>query len=960
MDAVAEDAVASSSTNIHHQILEGDLVHVSVGPKGDHGMVAHLPGLYYTGQPLLPAATFRIFRVDGTMETAEARDITIIDRGYFRSGQFVVSASSDIHHGRIGVVTESNSTLDLVKLVGHGGPPVMAMTGVAPGCLRRVRELCLGDFVVSGPWLGRLVKVPLELDVLCPVVATNKRIFHDRRKSSFYPGLRVTSPADGFKYCRWLRGYWKPSRKVGTIAKVHIMGALVHWIASAHHGADPRLVQESAPPAYQDPADLTFFCSAYDCYWGVGDRCFLRLRDTQEQAPKKQNATMHHRKQPTRKLLHLDGRRRTRQRQPAEVEQPMSVASTRTTVDVLWQDGTRQSGVRSTCLLPYQMTSEHEFFPGFYVVDGVAPAADAVAVVEDATEQTTEKKRVGVVRCVNSGDQTVGVSWLTEASSLDEATEIDTVSAYDLALQPGPHAFYGHVVVRRPPSGCPDASEVRAAADLSWVGHVVDLVDGRVQVKWADSTVSMVLPDEISIVTELYYWELEAEMVGDGDDWVDVNSVDGEREDEDSANSLYTEPQNPPEGSNVQGDIDSVNEEDDDLVDEDDSCTAKKASRKGAIIQYMSQLARQVLAQTMRYFGNRLLSSSLGSELAGGAANEGAHVAVPDGHHSTSNHDAIHAIPAALTSNDTCADDDGCAEKVKNIEHPTGDEDQFHFPYFDVTHSPLDHHYIDNVGLGASGGKRWVKAVQKEWKILENNNLPDTIYMRVFEDRMDLLRAVIVGASGTPYHDGLFFFDLHLPPSYPDVPPMVYYHSFVCLSLLNTFGGEESEVWSPATSSLLQVVVSIQGLILNDQPYYNEVGYQTLVDKPEGCRNALPYNENAYLLTLRTMLHLLRRPPSGFEGFVKDHFCRRGRFILRACEAYLRGCVVGMLDGEACAIQGSKEDRSCSAGLRMALSNVLPKLVAALAEIGAEGCECDQFHELHDPLIGGDGVQRAH
>lgn len=44
--------------------------------------------------------------------------------------------------------------------------------------------------------------------------------------------------------------------------------------------------------------------------------------------------------------------------------------------------------------------------------------------------------------------------------------------------------------------------------------------------------------------------------------------------------------------------------------------------------------------------------------------------------------------------------------------------------------------------------------------------------MRVYEDRMDLLRAVIVGAYGTPYQDGLFFFDFHLPPTYPDVPPV--------------------------------------------------------------------------------------------------------------------------------------------------------------------------------------------
>ena len=98
----------------------------------------------------------------------------------------------------------------------------------------------------------------------------------------------------------------------------------------------------------------------------------------------------------------------------------------------------------------------------------------------------------------------------------------------------------------------------------------------------------------------------------------------------------------------------------------------------------------------------------------------------------------------------------------------------------------------------------------------------DTIYVRAFEDRMDLLRAVVVGASGTPYHDGLFFFDLQLPSSYPVAPPQVYYHSFglrlnpnlyasgtVCLNLLNTFGGERTEVWSSVTSSLLQVVVSI-------------------------------------------------------------------------------------------------------------------------------------------------------
>lgn len=51
-------------------------------------------------------------------------------------------------------------------------------------------------------------------------------------------------------------------------------------------------------------------------------------------------------------------------------------------------------------------------------------------------------------------------------------------------------------------------------------------------------------------------------------------------------------------------------------------------------------------------------------------------------------------------------------------------------------------------------------------------NSTDGIYVRVYEDRMDLVRAVIVGAYATPYQDGLFFFDFHLPPEYPDVPPV--------------------------------------------------------------------------------------------------------------------------------------------------------------------------------------------
>lgn len=52
---------------------------------------------------------------------------------------------------------------------------------------------------------------------------------------------------------------------------------------------------------------------------------------------------------------------------------------------------------------------------------------------------------------------------------------------------------------------------------------------------------------------------------------------------------------------------------------------------------------------------------------------------------------------------------------------------------------------------------------------------PAEVYVRAYESRMDLLRAVIIGAEGTPYHDGLFFFDVHFPSNYPNVPPVCFW-----------------------------------------------------------------------------------------------------------------------------------------------------------------------------------------
>ena len=60
----------------------------------------------------------------------------------------------------------------------------------------------------------------------------------------------------------------------------------------------------------------------------------------------------------------------------------------------------------------------------------------------------------------------------------------------------------------------------------------------------------------------------------------------------------------------------------------------------------------------------------------------------------------------------------------------------------------------------------------------------DAIYVRVYESRMDLLRAVIVGPADTPYHDGLFVFDVHFPPTYPDIPPVCVWWKYPILIIV--------------------------------------------------------------------------------------------------------------------------------------------------------------------------------
>jgi hypothetical protein len=100
--------------------------------------------------------------------------------------------------------------------------------------------------------------------------------------------------------------------------------------------------------------------------------------------------------------------------------------------------------------------------------------------------------RYGIVRSLDVSNQIVRVSWMKTADEhggyvVEE--EEETVGAYDLGDDPDHRVLHGDVVVRQQSSESTSDSEAAVAThDLSWVGHVIDLCDGLVQVNWGDRT----------------------------------------------------------------------------------------------------------------------------------------------------------------------------------------------------------------------------------------------------------------------------------------------------------------------------------------------------------------------------------------------------------------------------------------------------------------------------------------
>ena len=980
-----------------------------------------------------------------------AGELVVLDRS-FMHGDIAARASAPL--GETAVVTAVHLSVDL--LWPESGA---TLEGVRSSALAHTRPFRVENYVVhpTNPWLGRVedqrdtVTLQFADGAVCRIADADPNHLMpaehnappDMEDCPFYHGMAVHCEAPYvLRQATWLVGQHKNGRNEGVVIDVEPGQVNVGWLFPASGAtADGNAASADPPPPVVEGAELLPLSYFMHMGWQLGDWALLRPHvpgpslAARVELVKKQGARLvvdgggeaageaanGGRRQ------RRGGRQRNRLRTLARgLPQAALVTKTHTTVDVVWQSGEEERGIKSTDLVPVTHLGDHDFWPQEYVVErtedgesdqresqeragfeafaaesrervarGLQGAAGGAALEDrisvelkrewrdlgDAQRQafvergeapsTYASRRVGYVETVSHADRTAMVRWLApntagKFDAVEGAAAAEEVSVYELGANSEYSYHVGDVVLSLPEDGAPpralsgaqadaqglppmapwlistlcwpqeeaDASSRAAEAaglggDLAgrmrkrlsgafWVGEIMAVKNGNLEVAWANGTRSVVAPEQLHVIApEEEDFVDPAEYSDDYESASEEEAEESEEEDPTDSGGAATAAANQAATAVAQG------------------FAAAKAAAATLAATLVSARADAVPAAAA---GEQAALGGL-RDLLDGTAEEGA----PDSKRPRS-------VSAAEATEAAAAVGGRGAGGQTPAAGGAATEAQAPVPRFDMVDAFARHTYSDR-NVGEVHDKAFPRRCAKEWAMLQSG-LPEGIYVRWSESRLDLVRAAVVGPKKTPYHDGLFLFDIVLPSDYPRSPPQVSYFSFgvrvnpnlyengkVCLSLLNTWTGKGSEVWTPKTSSLLQVLVSIQGLVLNEEPYYNEAGYEKQVGSAEGAKNASLYNESAFLLSVKTYLALMRSPPQHFEVLVAQHFREVAPALLGASRRYLDGAAVGSAPEASDGVNRGEEGEDAeevpsSNGFRLMLKKIEPKLEAALQALG--------------------------
>lgn len=366
--------------------------------------------------------------------------------------------------------------------------------------LSRVRSFVSGDTVVMGPWIGRVIRAFDLVTVLFSDGAKCEMLLRDSDALKpippilfedapyfYYPGqrVRIVHPSVS-KSATWLCGSWRPSRDNGVVSCVDVGLVHVNWITSVTNVWGDKL---SSPPNFQDPKDLTLLSCFPYANWQLGDWCALTAGDNGclWMDSGKSCILTKEQKCDSHGHMHFEW-------YGSGFSQTYIVAKTKSTVDVLWQNGTISLGLEPQALVPVSPLGEHDFWPGQFVL-------------EKNVEDAARCQRTGIVRDVDALERTVNLKWIgpagsdTDSGSYGSDPLVETVSAYELIEHPDFSFCTGEVVIRSAVNI--DKSEadltnrsitsreslVTSSAFLSCIGNVLGYKDDGIEVQWANGAI---------------------------------------------------------------------------------------------------------------------------------------------------------------------------------------------------------------------------------------------------------------------------------------------------------------------------------------------------------------------------------------------------------------------------------------------------------------------------------------
>jgi ubiquitin-conjugating enzyme E2 O len=410
-------------------------------------------------QNILTSLDESIFKID---------DFLSFERGFSHGD--IVSHISD-PSGQLGRVVDIDMVVDLETQSGE------ITRDVNSSRLVRVRSFMAGDHVVMGSWIGRvnqvfdLVNVMFNDGTKCEILVRDPEMlvpvtlgWHEEIIQFYYPGQRVRmkTPRTVSKTAKWLCGDWASKNfDEGTVCSAEAGLVQIYWISSLSHVCG-NCKTDPSPASLQEPDNLKLLSCFQYANWQVGDWCAL-LEMASIGNPKNSVKMVKSYGHGSRGIF--------------------TVSKTKTTVDVMWQNGSVSVGLDPRTLAPISNLGDHDFWPDQFVLE---------KAIASEVAYTTTFQRVGVVERVDAAERTVTVKWGRNQGGFAGDANEETVSAYELVEHPDFSFCVGEVVVRLVPS-LKKAEDADSRFDyLSCFGVFVGYKEGSVEVKWASGLLSKV------------------------------------------------------------------------------------------------------------------------------------------------------------------------------------------------------------------------------------------------------------------------------------------------------------------------------------------------------------------------------------------------------------------------------------------------------------------------------------